>query len=129
MILDCSVIVSTHNSHIFVKPKKLWLFCEMRLFWESWATQCWKTGYLFFRNPPLLKIVTFLLGQNGCDYFEKYDLGIKIRWFYNDSTLKKLSNQIENSTIVEFMICSCTRVFYKLLSFVWILDIPRIYKF
>ena len=29
------------------------------------------TGYLFFRNPPLLQISTFSLGQKGCAYYEK----------------------------------------------------------
>ena len=29
------------------------------------------TGHLFFRNPPLPKISTFLLGQTGCAYFGK----------------------------------------------------------
>ena len=31
------------------------------------------TGYLFFRNPPLLQISTFSLGQKGCAYYEKSD--------------------------------------------------------
>ena len=30
-----------------------------------------KTGYLFFRNPPLPKISTFSLGQKGCAYYGK----------------------------------------------------------
>ena len=29
------------------------------------------TGYQFFRNPPLLIISTFSLGQKGCAYYEK----------------------------------------------------------
>ena len=28
-------------------------------------------GYLFFRNPPLLQISTFSLGQKVCAYYEK----------------------------------------------------------
>ena len=28
------------------------------------------TGYLFFRNPPLLQISTCSLGQEGCAYHE-----------------------------------------------------------
>ena len=29
------------------------------------------TGYLFFRNPPLPQISTFLLGQKRCAYYGK----------------------------------------------------------
>ena len=29
------------------------------------------TGYLFFRNPPLLQISTFSLGQKGYAYYKK----------------------------------------------------------
>ena len=28
------------------------------------------TGYLFFQNPPVLKISTFSLGQKGCAYYD-----------------------------------------------------------
>ena len=30
-----------------------------------------KSGYLIFRNPPLLQISTFSLGQRGCANYEK----------------------------------------------------------
>ena len=29
------------------------------------------TGYIFFRNPPLLQISTFSLEQKGCAYYKK----------------------------------------------------------
>ena len=123
----------TYNKHIFVRPKKVWLYWDLedfvtkvyiyRLEYQNWRSQaltkknkkyCIKTvgfikltlpknlkispalhifsqiikkwvlsdlmlnkyrllrvAYSSFRNPPILKIVTFLTGQKGCDYFVK----------------------------------------------------------
>ena len=30
-----------------------------------------KSGYLSFRNPPLLQVSTFSLAQKGCAFYEK----------------------------------------------------------
>ena len=92
--------VSTHNKHIFVRPKKVYLLWEMCLFWEIMLRAIYFSeirlfltfpkistpfcpsenvlilgkyalGYLFFRKPPLLKISTFWVGKKECAYYEK----------------------------------------------------------
>ena len=58
------------------------------------------TRYLFFRNPPLLQISTFSLGQKGCAYYEKsayYECAYYERAQYNpykDSKSIKSNNFI-----------------------------------